>query len=45
MKLDFKSSLLIEQYWLGFSKGAMGLRGEEDWEIMTTYVVPWGRRN
>lgn len=26
MKLDFKSSLLIEQYWMGFSKGFMGWR-------------------
>jgi hypothetical protein len=24
MKLDFKSSLLIEQYWMDFSKGFMG---------------------
>jgi hypothetical protein len=28
MKLDFKSSLLIEQYWMGFSKGFMGWRVE-----------------
>ena len=30
MKLDFKSSLLIEQYWMGFSKGFMGEEEVED---------------